>query len=127
MIGIVLVTQILVSLLCFAVGIHSSLLVEFVKDLSNKIPKLLITSISVLSILETFYTLIMSFILFVIWDVYESFIFYQTLTFLLITCTLLYIFYRASKSIIMIVPSVLWCGLMTFYIIYLFNQFFLLV
>lgn len=127
MIKIVFLTSVVVSLFCITIALYSGHLLRALKDLSGKRLGLLTAIASILCILEICYSSALSFIFFVIWDVRNNLILYQTIVFLLVSFVFLYIFYKLSKNIIMIILSITWCGLMTFYIIYLFNQFFLLV
>lgn len=127
MIRIVFLTSVVVSLFCITIAIYSGHLLQVLKGLSEKGPGLLTSIASILCILEICYSFALSFIFFVIWDVHNNLILYQTIVFLLVTLALLYIFYKLSKNKMMVILSVIWCGLMTFYMIYLFNQFFLLV
>lgn len=127
MIEIILLTKIMISLFCILITLCSGDLLRFLKEISDKLPKLVLTLISILCILGICNSAAMSFTFFIIWDVSNSIILYQTLIFLICTCILLYIFNKMKKNNIMIFLMLIWCLSMTYYFVYLFNHYFLLV
>lgn len=126
-IGIIFLTKALVSLLCILIGLYSGELLRTIEQLSNRIPKLVFTFITILCILELCYSVACSFIFFIIWDVRNDTILFQTIVCLIVTSILLYLFKQNTKNSMMIILTIIWCALMTYYFVYLFNHFFLLV
>ncbi len=126
-IRIIFLTKALVSLLCILIGLYSGELLRTIEQLSNRIPKLVFTFITILCILELGYSVACSFIFFIIWDVRNDTTLFQTIVSLIVTSILLYLFKQNTKNSMMIILTVIWCSLMTYYFVYLFNHFFLLV
>lgn len=126
-IRIIFLTKALVSLLCILIGLYSGELLRTIEQLSNRIPKLVFTFITILCILELCYSVACSFIFFIIWDVRNDTILFQTIVCLIVTSILLYLFKQNTKNSMMITLMIIWCSLMTYYFVYLFNHFFLLV
>lgn len=126
-IRIIFLTKALVSLLCILIGLYSGELLRTIEQLSNRIPKLVFTFITILCILKLGYSVACSFIFFIIWDVRNDTTLFQTIVCLIVTSILLYLFKQNTKNSMMIILTVIWCSLMTYYFVYLFNHFFLLV
>lgn len=125
--SIIFLTKVLGSLLCTLIVFSSVLLLRTEKQLVGKVPKLVSTAISILCILELCYSAVFSFGFFIPWEVRDDATMYQMIIFVIVTSIFLYIFNKNEKSNIMIILTIIWCALMTFYVVFLFNHFFLLV
>lgn len=117
----------MISLLCIVIALYSGHIYRVIGEEKQDISKWSYNTISILSILTFSYLSVMSFIIFIIWDIRDDQILYQSVILLIITILLNFLFFKNSKSKLLLVISVLWCTGIVFYVVYVFNVEFFLV